>query len=380
MDSGEGMGISANVRHMRRRISELIHQMSFSVSMRSQLRLVVCTVLAMVLVALLLAFYNVLLKILMSGAAFTACAFASWWWFPPYYVRHYHPEIIDPKERADVEDNFRKNVGQALGGIVVLLGAWMAYVQTGQTLMKTEASQEIQRKSARDLLYSQQFSKAFDQLGTVDQKGSDLIITQLGGIYTLEGIMKEYRWRIVEAIAAFIRVRSPRDGATATGSIGIIPQTALTVLGRRDQSPEESPINLEQTNLRKANLPGAKLESVILRRSDLTEANLNEARLVSADLSGVILTDAAVQRAVLTGAILTNADLTRATLLGARLQSSNLTGANLTGADLTNAVLTGARMQGARLMGADLTGATYDDQTILPDDVVPAQRKMIKIE
>ena len=387
---------------MRRRVTELVRQISFPGSLRSQWRLVVGAVSVIVLVALLLVFYNLLLKILVGGVAiaFAACACASWWWLPPYYVRRYHPEIIEPKERADVEDNFRKNVGQFLGGIVVLLGIWKAYVETSQTLSKSEASQALQRKSSTDLLYSQQFGKAFDQLGTVDRSGKAVIITQLGGIYTLEGVMKgsvEYRWRIIEAIAAFIRLKSPLGASSPVGasSIDIITQTALTVLGRRDQSPEEAPINLEQTNLGKANLSGAKLENVILRRSDLTGATLNEARFVSADLSDAILTAATLRRTVLTGAILTDANLSRAILNEAILRSSKLTGANLTdadltdadltnadltNADLTNAILTGARMQGAVLTGANMTGAKYDNQTILPVDVVPATRNMVKIE
>jgi hypothetical protein len=40
----------------------------------------------------------------------------------------------DPKARADIEDNFRKTIGQALGGIFVLLGAGLAYYGTLQTL------------------------------------------------------------------------------------------------------------------------------------------------------------------------------------------------------------------------------------------------------
>jgi len=37
--------------------------------------------------------------------------------------------IRDAKARTDVEDNFRKTVGQLLGGIAVLLGAGFAYLQ-----------------------------------------------------------------------------------------------------------------------------------------------------------------------------------------------------------------------------------------------------------
>jgi hypothetical protein len=41
----------------------------------------------------------------------------------------------DPKARADIEDNFRKTIGQALGGLFVLLGAGLAYYGTLETLM-----------------------------------------------------------------------------------------------------------------------------------------------------------------------------------------------------------------------------------------------------
>jgi uncharacterized iron-regulated membrane protein len=37
--------------------------------------------------------------------------------------------LESPKDRADVEDNFRKTAGQAIGGVVVLLGAGLAYLQ-----------------------------------------------------------------------------------------------------------------------------------------------------------------------------------------------------------------------------------------------------------
>jgi hypothetical protein len=40
--------------------------------------------------------------------------------------------IRDAKARADVEDNFRKTMGQLLGGAAVLLGAGFAYLQFQQ--------------------------------------------------------------------------------------------------------------------------------------------------------------------------------------------------------------------------------------------------------
>ena len=52
-----------------------------------------------------------------------------WWRLPKWEVARLSLKIRDPKARADVEDNFRKTVGQALGGITVLLGASLAYLQ-----------------------------------------------------------------------------------------------------------------------------------------------------------------------------------------------------------------------------------------------------------
>jgi hypothetical protein len=39
-------------------------------------------------------------------------------------------KIRDPKARADVEDNFRKTIGQLLGDAAVLIGTGFAYYQS----------------------------------------------------------------------------------------------------------------------------------------------------------------------------------------------------------------------------------------------------------
>ena len=41
-------------------------------------------------------------------------ALAFWWWWPRWQVNLLALEIRDPKARADVEDKFRKTVGQLL--------------------------------------------------------------------------------------------------------------------------------------------------------------------------------------------------------------------------------------------------------------------------
>jgi hypothetical protein len=114
---------------------------------------------------------------------------AAWWWVPKWQMKSI--TAGDPKERADIEDNFRKTIGQALGGIAVLLGAVAAYLQFTQ-----------QQNAAHDLLISNQVAKGFEQLG------SDKLTIRLGGIYALEGVMNtsaQYHEPVLEALCAFVR-------------------------------------------------------------------------------------------------------------------------------------------------------------------------------
>lgn len=94
--------------------------------------------------------------------------------------------------------------------------------------------------------------------------------------------------------------------------------------------------NLAGTNLKKADLVGARLQGANLSGADLSMANLRRADLQGANLSGV--------------------DMSYANLPGADLRNSNLTGANLQGANLIQADLTGARLEGTILDEALLEG------------------------
>jgi hypothetical protein len=134
-------------------------------------------------------------------------------------VRGLDVQIHDPKARADTEDNFRKTVGQALGGAAVLLGAVSAYLQFTQ-----------QQQAARDLLISNQVAKGFEQLAGVN------VAMRLGGIYALEGVMnasEQYHVPVLEALCAFVRdrTRDLRGEGPPAGDI----QAALTVIGRRSE-------------------------------------------------------------------------------------------------------------------------------------------------
>jgi Pentapeptide repeats (8 copies) len=185
-----------------------------------------------------------------------------WWRLPQRQIARLALEIHDPKARADTEDNFRKTIGQALGGIAVLFGAVVAYLQFTQ-----------QKDAAHDLLISNQISKGFEQLA------SDNVRMRLGGIYGLEGVMntsEQYHQPVLEGLCAFVRDgtigKEINDKDAPTTDI----QAALMVIGRR--SPGPGAVNLAGVKIPRANLTYADLFGARLFSADLTDADLSAAR------------------------------------------------------------------------------------------------------
>jgi uncharacterized protein YjbI with pentapeptide repeats len=297
--------------------------------------------------------------VLVALAAVLAAIWWLWWRLPRRQVRMLEIQIHDPKARADTEDNFRKTVGQALGGAAVLIGAVIAYLQFTQ-----------QQQASHDLLISNQVSKGFEQLA------SDKIAERLGGIYALEGVMntsEQYHQPVLEALCAFVRESTTRQKGPLTvlletftaprhGTAGKDPdkppndiQAALTVIGRRKAGLGDA--FLAGAKISGADLTGADLTGVNLRGSDLTGANLSFADLTGANLSFADLTGANLSFANMSGAYLLRADLTGANLRGANLGIANLSIADLSGANLGRADLLGTDLGIANLTGADLTDA-----------------------
>jgi hypothetical protein len=255
-----------------------------------------------------------------------------WWRLPKRQVDRLRLTIRDPKARADVEDNFRKTIGQLLGGAAVLIGAGLAYLQFTQ-----------QQRAAHDLLISNQVSKGFELLGSKDKE----MMQRLGGIYALEGVLntsEQYHQPVLEALSAFVRdgTRNMTDDGPPATDI----QAALTVIRRRKAIGPGSP------DLGHAHIPKANLFDVNLSGANLDYTNLHGANLSGAHLSGALLIDAD-----LSGADLYRADLSGAGLSGANLDDTNLHGASLNGANLSGAYLVNANLSGASLSCADLRGA-----------------------
>jgi hypothetical protein len=281
-----------------------------------------------------------------------------WWYVPKWQLNSLKPEIppSNPKERADVEDNFRKTFGQALGGAAVLIGAGFALFQFLQ-----------QQQAAHDLLITNQVSKGFEQLAGHE------IAMRLGGIYALEGVMNDktspqYQQPVLEALCAFVRENTigktvPDKPTTDVQALMVIKpatdiQAALTVIGRRAVGPDGDLTAKDYLDLEHVSIPGANLFRADLSIANLRDTNLNVANLGDADLSyaNLIYAD-------LSHANLINADLSHAALNGANLSYAPLNGANLSGASLIGADLSVAQ----NLTQTQLDKACGDANTKLPD-------------
>ena len=296
---------------------------------------------------------DLIIAIVVIAVAALALLFGIWWlWWrlPKWQVDRLALKIRDPKARADVEDNFRKTVGQALGGAAVLIGAGFALFQFLQ-----------QQKAAHDLLISNQVSKGFEQLA------SDKIAMRLGGIYALEGVMntsEQYHGPVLEALCAF--VRESTIGKTAPDKPATDVQAALTVIGRREGRREGTAVDLANVSIPKANLTNANLNDANLSGADLIGANLSGADLIGANLSGADLIGAN-----LSGVHLIGANLSSAKLSGVNLIDANLSSADLSGADLFNADLRSAELIGAKLTQTQLDAACGNANTKPPEGLTP---------
>jgi uncharacterized protein YjbI with pentapeptide repeats len=336
------------------------------------------------------------IAVLISGAL----GVCIWWWLPIRQIRNLEGQIEDPKDRADVEDNFRKTVGQLLGGAAVLVGIAVAYLQFVQQQRATldqfmqqqaaihkqiavqQEAAESTRKASQDLLVSNQVAKGFEQLGNPNN-----IHTRIGGIYLLEGVMNaapEYFQPILDALCTFVRVTSVQSASNGPVSADI--QAALTVIGRRKSGL--GAVNLAKAKLKDANFGAADLRGADLSFADLTAANLSSANLGPAKDDGSALNDSEMSVVLVSGAAkdhpfprrppdlggrtrvyLSESEITAARLTSpnlrthvdpigeAHLRVTNLIGATLTEADLSHTNLTGALLGRAVFTRANLTEA-----------------------
>jgi drug/metabolite transporter superfamily protein YnfA len=196
------------------------------------------------------------------------------------------PRLED--ERLKLQNDIRGTFFQALAGLAVLIGAFLAWqqLQDGrERTQQTNSQVADQLKLTSQGQIAERFGRAIDQLGSGKPD------VAVGGIYGLEQIFKRpdqrcekpstdpdvrrARVEIFEVLYAYIRVHAPwpprpgPDGAPPPYPAGMplneLPemrirapdvQAALTVLGNRCFGIEEPDPILEDVDLRKARING----------------------------------------------------------------------------------------------------------------------------
>jgi hypothetical protein len=276
-------------------------------------------------------------------------------------------------ERLTALNNVRTTLLQAVGGAVVLFGAYATWRQLRVSRDGLNATRE---GNVTDL-----FSRAVDQLG------SDKLDVRIGGIYALwriaEHSVRDYE-AVVSIMAAYVRTHLPwppqEPGVPAADASinAVLPletraadaQVALTCLGVLGQHRPPGWLNVSYTDLRRAdcdglwlngvNLDGACLEAASVYQVNLSGASLIRANLRHAELGTSILDRVRGVEADLRGARLLKATLADADFSGADLREANLRKARAVGAVFVRADLRMADLRGCDLRGADLRQAKLD--------------------
>ncbi|MEU8735020.1 pentapeptide repeat-containing protein [Streptomyces tendae] len=296
-------------------------------------------------------------------AAFLTALICGPWWIEGHHLRDNRGELVS--SAGIIITGFRTMLIAIVAGVFTGLGLRYTHKSHQQTERLFEHTREKDREQA-ELTREGQVTDRYVE--AIKLLASDKLHERLGGIYSLERIMKDSERdhrTIVEVLSAFIRTKLAEDAKPKkkhkksenppykyplADELLIPPRddlwqlteeirAALSVLNRRNSQRRRAvPMDLQG-----AELHHRDLEGVDWRWANLSQANLTGASLKFVHFEGVNLRNARLQ-----GADMRLAHLNRA----------NLNWADLQGADLATAVLEGAELQVTRLTDADLSMAS----------------------
>lgn len=217
-------------------------------------------------------------------------ALLAWSIAPIFIVTRFN--ITNPKEKADVEDNYRKTIGQALGAVALIATfAWTFYkdreaINLSGMQFNAQTNQfKLQQDQARDQFTNQQFIAAAGLL----KEGS--VSTRIAGLYAIEQIAEvkqpndaknQYLIPAIRAAIGFVKnpINPKQDGQPIAADI----QSAITILGHLNEN-QLIDVDLHGTDLVDGDFKSAS--SKAFARSDFQGA-----RLYGVDMSGLDLTNA----------------------------------------------------------------------------------------
>ncbi len=349
-----------------------------------------------------------------------ACLLLGLFWIlicvPKIQMQSFDPASNLPvKERADMEDNFRKTIVQIYAGLAVLYGFYWTSRRIRASEDQVRVSQEQVATSQKQVAaledgqITERYTKAIEQLGC------DNMAIRLGGIYALERIANDCNieekndyWTVMEVLTAFLREnyqvvpsivdsldeqdhKNQKESSNSPFRTDLL--AIVEVLRRRVHyygNGESNSLDLSRTNLCGSKLSKAKLIKANLSKADLSNADLRGVDLSLADLRWTDFKAADFSDAVFFGAQLCGGDLRGSNLCGANLSNTDLYMATSYKAELTwedlkrtdlrwnDRVMTNRNW--SNLNWINLNNATYNSRTKFPDGFNPETNglKLIK--
>ena len=237
-------------------------------------------------------------------------------WLPPQQVEQVRERLdktADEHRLAILEDTYRRTLAQSIGGLLLIVGLYVAWRRVKATEENVRVAQENIRVAQENVSVAQenvrvaqegQVTERFTR--AIAQLGDDKMAIRLGGIYALERLAKDSEKDnspIMEVLTAYVREKATQQGEYAEAAVKPTTdiQAILTVIGRRKPTAIERTndfLDLSDTHLVGADLSNANLYGVSLHGANLSNANLN-----GADLRLSILSNANLDRAMMIGAM-----------------------------------------------------------------------------
>jgi hypothetical protein len=247
----------------------------------------------------------------------------------------------DHLARFDKENEARRTLATIVGGVAILA-----------TIYSTTAALDTTREGQ----LTDRYTKAVEQLGASRTDREPNIEVRLGGIYALARIAKDSprdRETIEQIFTAYMRQNSP--ASLKTNCKEPHPpradlQAIVTILG--DSSYSSTAKGRSAFDFRAVSFCGYSLANCVFDRSYFTMSDMR-----MADLRGAKLSHAWLEFVDFRGANLQSTDFSGAILRGAVLSDTDLRGANLTGALLASATLRASQLDESDLSTADLDAA-----------------------
>ncbi|MFI9174853.1 pentapeptide repeat-containing protein [Streptomyces lincolnensis] len=204
---------------------------------------------------------------------------------------------------------------------------------------------------------------------------SDNVTQRLGGIYSLERIMRDSardHRTVLEVLAAFVRTRAAKDPKSAGDPPvqKVDVHAALTVIGRR---PRQSAwplqlrnLDLSWVDLRGYELHGLDFDMTTFDHSDMAGCQLAGSSFERSSLKSVSLRGANMFFARFYRTVLSQADLSRAILSHANMPQTYVHEAKFEQANLAGAYAASVR----GLQYDQVDSCLYDDTTQWPEGIV----------